>query len=66
MSSRLPPLVQGRPLRVVGQWNEKDEVMQSYAVREALKGEEMAARKAIEASDRSMRQFVAELNQTKQ
>ena len=65
MSTSLPPLVQGRPLRVVGQWNEQDQVMQAYAVREAMKEEEVVSRKAIEASDKSMRQFVMVLNQPK-
>ena len=65
MSSSLPPLVQGHPLRVVGQWNEQDQMMQAYSVREAMKEEEMASGKAVEASDRSMRQFVMVLNQPK-
>ena len=60
----LPPLVQGCTLRVVGQWDRPDEVMQCYSVREAVsREEELTARKAVEASDRSMRQLVAELNQ---
>ena len=62
MAQCLPPLVQGRVLRVVGQWDSQDEVMQCYTVREAVKGEEMAARKAVEISDRSMREFAAELS----
>ena len=63
MGTCLPPLVQGRTLRVVGQWDGPDEVMQCYSVREAVSREEPTVRKAVEASDRSMRQLVAELNQ---
>ena len=62
MAKCLPPLVQGCVLRVVGQWNGNNEVMQCYSVREAVSGEEAAARRAVETSDRSMRQFVADLN----
>ena len=63
MGKCLPPLLQGRTLRVVGQWDRADEVMQCYSVREAMsREEELAARKAVEASDTSMRQFVAQLN----
>ena len=62
MSDRLPSLVQGRTLRVVGQWDDKDEVMQCYAVREAVSGEDIASRKAVEVSDRTMRCYVAELH----
>ena len=56
--------MQGHTLRVVGQWDGADNVMQCYSVREAVsREEELAARKAVEVSDRSMRQLVAELNQ---
>ena len=66
MGECLTPLVQGHTLRVVGQWDGHDEVMQCYSVREVVsREEEMTARKAVEASDRSMRQFVAELNQSR-
>lgn len=62
MGKCLPPLVQGRTIRVVGQWDVGGEVMQCYSVREVVdQAEEMTAKKAVEASDKSMRQFVAEL-----
>ena len=63
MAKCLPPLVQGRTLRVVGQWDNHNDVMQCYTVREAVSREETAAGKAVEASDRSMRQLVAELKE---
>ena len=64
MGECLPPLVQGHTLRVVGQWDGTDDVMRCYSVREAVsREEELAARKAVEVSDRSMRQMVAELGQ---
>ena len=37
--------------------------MKCYSVRESVKGEETAARKAVEVSDKTMRQFVAEIHQ---
>ena len=60
----LPPLAVRRGYRVVGQWDDRVGVVKCFSVRCVRVGEVEAGGHGVQASDRTMRQFVSKINES--
>jgi hypothetical protein len=61
MDQKFPSLQHGQVVRAVGEWQPEEEMLRSYSVRLASKGEESTVEQCVTETDRQMRRMAQRL-----